>query len=120
VIVIWGCVMPAIVLGHSPGGAGKECALVSNSAPAAISVEFQERLLGRIFGVVGIEQHGVGYAKDKARLALDQRCELRFFVAGQSRVPRMHRKTEGMGRVFGFVLGAQAGDRRIASSYGNT
>ncbi len=65
----------------------------SRCLPSTIAIELQESLLHRVFGVVGVEQDGIGHAKDETRLALDERSEVRIFVAGQGlRAPSGYRR----------------------------
>ena len=73
----------AAVDGYAPGDAGQEGAFVVEVLPSGVAIELQEDLLHCVFGVVGVEQDGIGHAKDEARLTLDQRRELRLSVRGQ-------------------------------------
>ncbi len=68
---------------NPPRHAGQKRALVINTAPPAIAIKFQERLLNGILGIGAIEQHGIGDAEHESRLALDHGPRTRFIAASQ-------------------------------------
>ena len=61
-----------------PRNARQEGAFVVGLLPPAIAIELQEGLLHRVLCIVGIKQHGIHHPEDEARLALDERRELRI------------------------------------------
>jgi hypothetical protein len=76
---------------HTPRGARQERAFVLDVLPAAIAIEFQERLLNCIFRILAVEQYGVSDPEHEARLALNQFRELRIFADGQGVHARFRR-----------------------------
>ena len=62
--------------GHAPRDARKISLFVAHIAPSSIPVELQESLLHHVLGIMGVAQHGIRHAKDKAGLPLHTGREL--------------------------------------------
>src|SRR5258708_35444566 len=73
----------AAIDGNPPSHTSEVRALILSVPPSAIAIELQERLLHRIFRVMGVEQNGVHDAEDETRLPLDELRKVRLSVLGQ-------------------------------------
>jgi hypothetical protein len=69
--------------GHAPRDARKISLFVAHIAPSSIPVELQESLLHHVLGIMGVAQHGIRHAKDKAGLPLHTGRELHLIPLRQ-------------------------------------